>query len=205
MGGVCPLLRMMDIEDLGEDIDDLGIVEESKEAAYTDQETLRFARSRKGLNVPPSHREPQLEILELKVFLFVWPAADRPDGCLVLQDDFIKFVLSKTDYSMANALRRIMIAEVPTMAIDMVEIRENSRSELQSISQEEADLQSVLFFRSVLIDDFLAHRLGLVPLVSTTAHNFQFQQVFPARVLAEVVHQLRFLTVCAGLRLRRRV
>jgi DNA-directed RNA polymerase II subunit RPB3 len=32
----------------------------------------------------------------------------------------IKFVLSNTDLSMANTLRRIMLAEIPTMAIDMV-------------------------------------------------------------------------------------
>jgi DNA-directed RNA polymerase II subunit RPB3 len=41
----------------------------------------------------PNVRNPKLEILELK-------------------EDFIKFVLSDTDVSVANALRRVMIAEV---------------------------------------------------------------------------------------------
>ncbi|KAG5176106.1 putative DNAdirected RNA polymerase II 36 kDa polypeptide A [Tribonema minus] len=72
----------------------------------------------------PNTRAPKIEVLELKA-------------------DFVKFVLSDTDTSVANALRRVMIAEVPTMAIDLVTITENS---------------------SALQDEFLAHRLGLVPL-----------------------------------------
>lgn len=55
----------------------------------------------------------------------------------------IKFVLSDTDTSMANTLRRIMIAEVPTLAVDLVEFHENS---------------------TVLNDEYIAHRLGLVPI-----------------------------------------
>ena len=42
------------------------------------------------------------------------------------QRDDISFTLNQTDLSIANALRRTMIAEVPTMAIDLVEIEENS-------------------------------------------------------------------------------
>jgi len=66
---------------------------------------------------------------------------------------FIKFELSNTDISVANALRRIMIAEVATMAMDLVEIEENT---------------------SVLNDEFIAHRLGLVPLISSRVNEFNF-------------------------------
>lgn len=47
----------------------------------------------------PNVRSPRLEIIELR-------------------DDFIKFVLSNTDVSMANALRRVMIAEVCRLSIE---------------------------------------------------------------------------------------
>ena len=39
-----------------------------------------------------------------------------------IDDDSMTLVLSKTDTSVANALRRVMISEVPTMAIDLVEV-----------------------------------------------------------------------------------
>jgi len=79
-------------------------------------------------------RQPNIEILELK-------------------DDCMTFLLSKTDTSVANALRRIMIAEVPTMSIDLVEIESNT---------------------SVLHDEFLAHRLGLIPLTSSKMDKFNY-------------------------------
>ena len=62
-----------------------------------------------------------------------------------------KFELYETDLAVANALRRIMISEVPTMTIDLVEVKENT---------------------SALHDEFLAHRLGLVPLVSEHIDQF---------------------------------
>jgi len=62
-----------------------------------------------------------------------------------LTDETICLTLSKTDSSVANAMRRVMLCEVPTMAIDKVEFNINT---------------------TVLHDDFIAHRLGLIPLTS---------------------------------------
>ncbi|SPO27702.1 related to RPB3 - DNA-directed RNA polymerase II chain [Ustilago trichophora] len=62
-----------------------------------------------------------------------------------LNRDHANFILENVDLSFANSLRRIMIADIPTVAIDMVEIRNNT---------------------TVLPDEFLAHRLGMIPLLS---------------------------------------
>ncbi|MFZ8830526.1 MAG: DNA-directed RNA polymerase subunit D [Candidatus Aenigmatarchaeota archaeon] len=55
----------------------------------------------------------------------------------------IRFVVDGIKPSFANALRRIMISEVPTMAIEWVDFKKND---------------------SALYDELLAHRLGLIPL-----------------------------------------
>jgi len=55
----------------------------------------------------------------------------------------LNFLLKNSSVVYANTLRRLMVEEVPTMAIEDVEIRENS---------------------SALYDEVLAHRLGLVVL-----------------------------------------
>lgn len=65
-----------------------------------------------------------------------------------LTSDRANFVLENVDMSFANSLRRAMIADIPTCAIDMVEIQNNT---------------------TTLPDEFLAHRLGMVPLISANA------------------------------------
>jgi DNA-directed RNA polymerase II subunit RPB3 len=76
---------------------------------------------------------------------------------LELRNDFAHFELFDTDISTANALRRVMIAEVPTLAIDFVEFEENS---------------------SALQDEIISHRLGLIPLRSTL-QNLHKNMCFP--------------------------
>lgn len=58
-------------------------------------------------------------------------------------ENFIRFLVSGIDVSLVNSLRRLMMAEVPSMAIDNVIMIENS---------------------SPMKDEVLAHRLGLIPL-----------------------------------------
>ncbi|KAG5726060.1 DNA-directed RNA polymerase II subunit RPB3 [Termitomyces sp. T112] len=63
-----------------------------------------------------------------------------------LKKDRVNFILKNVDLAFANSLRRVMMADIPTVAIDMVEIEINT---------------------TVLPDEFIAHRLGMVPLIST--------------------------------------
>jgi DNA-directed RNA polymerase II subunit RPB3 len=77
----------------------------------------------------------------------------RVEVTSVKDNNTMNFILSNTDTSMANALRRVMISEVPTMAIDLVEIEQNS---------------------TVLFDEFVSHRLGLIPLNSLKVGEFRY-------------------------------
>lgn len=70
-------------------------------------------------------------------------------------DEKLVFHMSGIDAPIANALRRILIAEVPTMAIETVNIYNNS---------------------SILQDEVLAHRLGLVP-IKVDPRLFEYKDV----------------------------
>jgi DNA-directed RNA polymerase subunit D len=59
------------------------------------------------------------------------------------KDNTLRFLLKGTGHAYANALRRAMMAEVPAMAIEDVITIENT---------------------SVLYDEVIAHRLGLIPI-----------------------------------------
>lgn len=60
-----------------------------------------------------------------------------------LTEDEMEFDMIGVDASIANAFRRILIAEVPTMAIEKIFMADNT---------------------SVIADEVLSHRLGLIPL-----------------------------------------
>ncbi|CAA9959956.1 DNA-directed RNA polymerase protein [Pyrenophora teres f. maculata] len=55
------------------------------------------------------------------------------------------FIVQNFNLETANSLRRVMLSEIPTLAIDVVEVLDNT---------------------SVLADEFVCHRLGLIPLSS---------------------------------------
>ncbi len=64
-----------------------------------------------------------------------------------IEDDGVtcKFILDKATFQFANALRRAIISEVKTLAIEEVSISKNT---------------------SAMYDEILAHRLGLLPIVT---------------------------------------
>lgn len=71
-----------------------------------------------------------------------------------LEDSTIEFDMIGIDASIANAFRRILIAEVPTMAIEKVHMYNNT---------------------SIVQDEVLAHRLGLIP-IKADPRAFEYRQ-----------------------------
>ena len=83
---------------------------------------------------------------------------NAPHPVAAVADDFIRsselnFGMSNTSPAMANMLRRIICTEVPTMAIDRVIIHRND---------------------GVVLDEMLAHRLGLCPIAVDHPERFEF-------------------------------
>lgn len=72
-----------------------------------------------------------------------------------LTKNSIQFRLRNASKAYANSLRRIIISEVPTMAVEFVKITENT---------------------SPLCDEQITHRLGLIPLSSSQSGDFNYPE-----------------------------
>ena len=82
------------------------------------------------------------DVCELEIIGIEAPIGISSSISLKFSHPFYNY-LSKSLLILANALRRIMIAEIPTVAIEKVNLYQNT---------------------SLLPDEMLCHRLGLVPL-----------------------------------------
>jgi len=71
-------------------------------------------------------------------------------------EDTLIFSVKGIDNIMANSLRRTMIADIPTVAIDRVEFYENT---------------------TVLHDEIIAHRLGLIPVSGNDGDRVEFDMI----------------------------
>ncbi|MFW6376072.1 MAG: DNA-directed RNA polymerase subunit D [Thermoplasmatota archaeon] len=73
-----------------------------------------------------------------------------------LEDRKAELLLSNTNPPLANALRRVLIADVPKLAIEDVEFH------LGTIGTEDSDKE--FESQTPLFDEILAHRLGMIPI-----------------------------------------
>ncbi|MCK5037818.1 MAG: DNA-directed RNA polymerase subunit D [Thermoplasmata archaeon] len=85
---------------------------------------------------------------------------------LDLEDSFIRFAISGVDISFVNSIRRALLADVPKMAIEEVEIH------LGAISDEEGKTYEST---TPLFDEIIAHRLGLIP-IPTELDQLNFKE-----------------------------
>jgi len=84
---------------------------------------------------------------------------------LELDEERVVFDLIGVDASIANALRRIMLAEVPTMAVEYVYMKDNT---------------------TVIQDEVLSHRIGLIP-IKADARKFDWAPKDPSMYLSSNV------------------
>ncbi len=81
--------------------------------------------------------------LGISTLFFGKKRADMKVRILNRSDKKMSFILDDSTPPFANSLRRIMVSEIPVLAIDNIEVSNNT---------------------SILFDEIIAHRLGLVPL-----------------------------------------
>eukprot|EP00915_Cephaloidophora_sp_WS-2016_P010973 GHVH01016145.1.p2 GENE.GHVH01016145.1~~GHVH01016145.1.p2 ORF type:complete len:354 (-),score=40.65 GHVH01016145.1:2108-3169(-) len=89
----------------------------------------------------------------------------------------IEFTISDSTVEFANGLRRCMIADVPTLAIDIVTVQENN---------------------SCLPDELIVHRLGLLPVDSSKASEMLSRQDCPCNDVCPQCAALFELNVSCG-------
>ena len=83
-------------------------------------------------------------------------------------DESIKLLLSETDRSMANALRRSLITDVPKMAIDEVRFQLGTKEEEGEVWETTGPIP----------DEMVAQRLAMIP-IPTIHDKFYFQDECP--------------------------
>ncbi|TAQ89721.1 hypothetical protein B7494_g1952 [Chlorociboria aeruginascens] len=102
-------------------------------------------------------------------FPYHWPREDHDWDIQKFRDNFLvnfhhnkpydsSFSLIGLDASVANAFRRILIAEIPSLAIEYVFVYNNT---------------------SIIQDEVLAHRLGLIPFRANQEHLLNHLKWFP--------------------------
>ena len=105
-------------------------------------ERFRYAKRRCGISSTTWCISPDISPFFLLIFL-VFSSAGFDLNVLENNGDELIFEMIGCDFSFANALRRILLAEVPTVALETVYMMNNT---------------------SLIHDEVLSHRLGLVPL-----------------------------------------
>jgi DNA-directed RNA polymerase II subunit RPB3 len=89
-----------------------------------------------------------------------------------LETNFVQFTISNIHIGLANGIRRILISDIPTMAIDFATIISNT---------------------GCLHDNMIAQRIGLIPFISKNAGKFNYYWDNQDNKLSEVEYQLNVI------------